>query len=165
MASQQGLTQLVPLPLKPIFSLLAPRPPTARSWCDPASGLRFSLLCRPLFFPASKWSRVAEPSPQALDLLRVPLAPTPALVSVPHSPMAPTFPSLAGTSPVCLTVYVPFPPTGTRGYHRWQHLLGTKQNGFSSHQCFPSREVGPFIYPAVQTPSPGIYFGSSPYSA
>lgn len=51
------------LPETHFFPLGSKRPPTTRSWCDPVSGLRFSLLCRPLFFPASKWSGAAEPSP------------------------------------------------------------------------------------------------------
>ena len=51
------------LPETHFFPLGSKRPPTTRSWCDPVSGLQFSLLCCPLFSPASKWSGVAEPSP------------------------------------------------------------------------------------------------------
>lgn len=50
------------LPETHFFPLGSKRPPTTRSWCDPVSGLRFSLLCHPLFFPASKWSGLAEPA-------------------------------------------------------------------------------------------------------
>lgn len=165
LASQQGLTQLVPLSLKPIFFLLAPRDHPLHSpgvTLPLASGsVSSAALCS---FQPLNGQGLQSP---ALRPLMCSVCPGPH----PSPGFSITQPdgshiSISGWHLSCLLDCVCTSSThGYPGISSVATFTGTKQNRFSSHRCFQTREVGPFIYPAVQTPSPGIYFGSSPYCA
>ena len=159
LASQQGLTRLVPLSLKPISFLLAPRDHPLHG-----PGATLSLA-------SSSASSAALSSPQPLSGQG---SPSPALFlgSALCGPGPHPGPGFSATQPagshVSISGWHLLSASSTHGYPGVSSVAtstGNKEKLIFLPPVFPTSDVGPFIYPAVQTPSPGIYFGSSRYCA